>query len=82
MSNINALYESHHLQVYKDMLDVTFALFVLNPDAMKDDEPVEDILPEWINRYILKDNNYQHLQLVYNALSFEYYHNRIFSKRI
>jgi hypothetical protein len=76
MKNINSLYESHHLQVYKDMVDVTFALHVPNPEALKDDEPVEDILARMERTFTTyaKDNNYQHLQLVYQALAFEYYH--------
>lgn len=76
MSHICNLYESHHLQVYKAIVDVTFALYVPNADAMKDDEPVEDVLAkmEKIFTTYSKDTNYQHLQLVFNNLAFEYYH--------
>ncbi len=83
MNNICSLYESHHLQVYKDMTDVTFALYVPNPDALKDDDPVEDILARMektFNTYS-KDNNYQHLQLVYQNLAFEYYHKLNLTKK-
>jgi len=76
MVNIFKLYESHHLQVYKDIIDITFALYVPNPEAMKDDDPVEDILARMEKTFTTysKDSNYQHLQLVYNDLAFEYYH--------
>jgi len=76
MGHICNLYDSHHLQVYKGIIDISFALFVPNPDAMKDDEPVEDILVkmERVFSTYNKDNNYQYLLLVYNFLAFEYYH--------
>ncbi|HOY49381.1 MAG TPA: hypothetical protein PL185_07780 [Flavobacteriales bacterium] len=76
MAHICNLYESHHLQVYKAIVDVTFALYIPNSDALKDDEPVEDVLAkmEKIFTTYNKDTNYQHLQLVFNNLAFEYYH--------
>jgi tetratricopeptide (TPR) repeat protein len=76
MAHICNLYESHHLQVYKAIVDVTFALYIPNSDALKDDEPVEDVLAkmEKIFTTYSKDTNYQHLQLVFNNLAFEYYH--------
>lgn len=76
MAHICNLYESHHLQVYKAIVDVTFALYIPNSDALKDDEPVEDVLAkmEKIFTTYNKDTNYQHLQLVSNNLAFEYYH--------
>jgi tetratricopeptide (TPR) repeat protein len=51
-------------------------LFVPNTEAIKDDEPIEDMLAsfEKIITTYSKDTNYQHLQLVYNFLAFEYYH--------
>jgi len=76
MGHICKLYESHHLQVYQSITDISFALFVPNADAIKDDEPIEDMLArlEKIITTYSKDTNYQHLQLVYNFLAFEYYH--------
>jgi hypothetical protein len=76
MGHICNLYDSHHLQVYQCITDISFALFVPNPDAIKDDEPIEDMLArfEKIITTYSKDTNYQHLQLVYNFLAFEYYH--------
>lgn len=76
MGHICGLYTSHHLSIYKSIVDVTFALFVPNTEAIKDDEPIEDVLVkmEKIFNTYSKDTNYQHLQLVYNFLAFEYYH--------
>jgi hypothetical protein len=76
MTNICGIYDSHHLQIYKSIVDVSFALFIPNPEAIKDDEPIEDVLArmERIFSTYSKDTNYQHLQLVYNFLAFEYYH--------
>ncbi|UPT67674.1 MAG: hypothetical protein M0D57_03105 [Sphingobacteriales bacterium JAD_PAG50586_3] len=70
------LYESHHLQVYKCIIDISFALFVPNAAAVKDDEPVEDLLAKMEKIFLAypKDSNYQHLNLAYNFLAFEYYH--------
>lgn len=70
------LYESHHLQVYKCIIDISFALFVPRPEAVKDDEPVEDLLAKMEKIFLAypKDTNYQHLNLAYNFLAFEYYH--------
>jgi hypothetical protein len=76
MTNICGIYDSHHLQIYKSIVDVSFALFVPNQEAIKDDEPIEDVLARMERTFTTysKDTNYQHLQLVYNFLAFEYYH--------
>jgi len=76
MGHICTLYLSHHLTVYKSIVDISFALFVPNTEAIKDDEPIEDILLklEKVFTTFSKDTNYQYLQLVYNFLAFEYYH--------
>jgi hypothetical protein len=83
MNNICSLYDSHHLQVYKDLVDITFALYVPSPEAMKDDDPVEDILSRLEKTFSTysKDNNYQYLQLVYQSLAFEYYHKLNLTKK-
>jgi hypothetical protein len=64
------------MQIYKSIVDISFALYVPNNDAVKDDEPVEDVLlnMEKIFSTYNKDTNYQYLQLVFNFLAFEYYH--------
>ena len=76
MANVCRLYESHHLQVYQNILDVSFALFIPLPDAVKDDKPIEDILDETEKIFVdyPKDTNYQFLRNVLNFLTFEYYH--------
>ena len=83
MSHICNLYESHHLQIYKAIMDITFALYIPNPEAVKDDEAVEDVLSkmERIFSTYSKDTNYQYLQLVFNNLAFEYYHKLNLSKK-
>lgn len=85
MSNIARLYESHHLQVYKCIVDISYALFIPGHDAVKDDEPVEDLLAkmEKIFAAYPKDTNYQHLNLAYNFLAFEYYHQlKLYKKEV
>lgn len=83
VANVARLYQSHHLSVYKCIIDISFALFVPAPDAVADDEPVEDLLAkiEKIFDTYPKDTAYQHLKLVYNFLAFEYYHQlKLFKK--
>lgn len=76
MKNLCALYASHHLTIYKNILDISFALFVPLPEAIEEDEAVEDLLiaTEKILKNYPKDANYSFLYNVYNFLSFEYYH--------
>jgi hypothetical protein len=76
MINLCRLYESHHLTVYGNILNISFALFVPLPDAIENDDPVEDILTstEDILKNYPKDVTYQHLVTALNFLSFEYYH--------
>jgi hypothetical protein len=75
IKNVCALYSSHHLQVYKSFVDISYALYVPDAEAVKDDEPVEDMLSnlEKIFTTYKQDNVYQHIQLVYYFLAFEYY---------
>lgn len=76
MNNVCQIYDSHHLTIYKCIIDISFALFVPEDDAIKDDEPVEDQLMtmERIFSTYSKDVSYQYLYQVYNFLAFEYYH--------
>lgn len=76
MKNLCALYASHHLSIYKNILDVSFALFIPLPEAIEEDEAVEDLLQatEKILKNYPKDANYAFLYNVFNFLSFEYYH--------
>jgi len=83
INNLCQLYESHHLTIYKCIMDISFALFVPDHPAVKDDEPVEDLLVtmERIFSTYSKDVNYQYLFQAYNFLAFEYYHSLNQSKK-
>jgi len=75
MQNLSQLYQSHHLYVYKVIIDISFALYLPLPEAVEKDEPVEDMLST-MGKIIHQhpgDKTYQHLLLVYHFLSFEYY---------
>ncbi len=76
MTNLWKLYESHHLAVYKNIIDISVALFIPLPEATDDDKPVEDILTATgiILKSYPKDTTYQHLNILFDFLSFEYYH--------
>lgn len=83
MANLCNLYKSHHLSIYQNIINVWFALFVPNnAEAVKDDKPVGDILleSETILKNFPKDLTYQHLELVFDFLYFEYYHKLGLSK--
>jgi hypothetical protein len=83
MGHICRIYDSHHLVIYKSILDISFALFVPLPDATKDDEPIEDLLTRMeniLNTYN-DDNNYKYIRQIFNFLAFEYYHKLNLSKK-
>ena len=76
MTNVSRLYRSHHLNVYKDIIDASIAIFMPLEKKVKDDDPVEDILgrmEDTLSAYP-KDTTYQYLRNVVNFLFFEYYH--------
>jgi hypothetical protein len=84
INNVASLYESHHLYMFKAMVNISFALYVPHKDEdVKDDEPIEDYLEEMeniINKYP-NDIHYQYLKMVWNFYSYEYYHQyRIYKK--
>lgn len=74
--NLNNLYKSHHIKVYQNIIDISIALFLPFNEAIKDDNPVEDILDETetILSHYPKDSGYQFLRTTLNFLFFEYYH--------
>lgn len=76
INNHCQLYQSHHLTLYFNIINVSFALFVPLPDEIKDDEPVEDMLDkiEQILSSHKSDSAYKYLYKVYYFLAFEYYH--------
>ncbi|MBN4062193.1 MAG: hypothetical protein COA57_06600 [Flavobacteriales bacterium] len=76
MENICRLNQSHHLEVYLNLVNASIAIILDLPEAVKDDPPVEDLLDkteEIISKYP-KDINYTHLNKVNHFLAFEYYH--------
>jgi hypothetical protein len=76
MSNLGQLYESHHMTLYINLLNISFALYVPLPKVSEADPPVEDLLSE-SNKIISAyphDTTYQYLQKVVTLLYFEYYH--------
>ena len=75
MTNISKLYQSHHLIVYRNIVNITFALFIPFPEAIRDDEPVEDYLKqcEKIFATYPKDTTYPYYKKVILFLAFEYY---------
>lgn len=76
MQNICRIHQSHRLTVYKNILNIQFALFSPIPKEMTEDSTVEDMLKETYS--IIEehpdDRSYIHLINVINFLSFEYYH--------
>ncbi|MCH8330123.1 MAG: hypothetical protein IH946_01885 [Bacteroidetes bacterium] len=80
IANICELHDSHHMYVYQGIANISYSLFVpscqMKTDATENDEPVEDMLVRIST--ILKnypiDITYQLLDIVFNFLSFEYYH--------
>jgi len=76
LANVCRLYDSHHLGIYKKLVDISFALFVPLQEAIRDDDPVEDMLAAAFRVFDTydKDVKYQYLRNVFNFLAFEYYH--------
>ena len=76
MNNICRLYKSHHLQLFKNVLSIHFALFTPSENETKDDPSVEDMLNESLTiiEDHLEDRIYKQLSDVLDFLYFEYYH--------
>lgn len=76
MSNVCRLYQSHHLQIYKNILSTHFALFCPVTDEMKEDATIEEMLKESLSIIEThpEDKTYKHLKNVIHFLYFEYYH--------
>lgn len=80
--NVCRLYQSHHLLVTQYIADISFALFVKTPEAIKEDLPVEemlDILFETFDNHT-RDERYYYLRDTASFLAFEYYHGLGLSK--
>jgi hypothetical protein len=74
--NLCRIHQSHRLTVYKNILNIHFALFSPVQEEMANDKTIEDLLKE--TNSILESNSddrsYSHLKNVLHFLSFEYYH--------
>ncbi|NQY10305.1 MAG: hypothetical protein HRT71_12435 [Flavobacteriales bacterium] len=71
------LYDSHHLRVFNNMIDISFGLFVPREEEKEEDKPIENMLTEireTIKTYP-RDTTYQYLKIAYYFLAYEYYHN-------
>jgi hypothetical protein len=76
IQNLSNIHQSHRLTIYKNILNIHFALFTPIPLEMKDDPTVEDLLKESyaILETNTEDRSYIHLIFAIHFLSFEYYH--------
>lgn len=76
MENVCKLYESHHLHVYKNILNIHFALFSPVKKEMENDETIENMLKETlaIIEAHEEDRSYGYLLPILDFLYFEYYH--------
>ncbi|OFY84962.1 MAG: hypothetical protein A3F72_18440 [Bacteroidetes bacterium RIFCSPLOWO2_12_FULL_35_15] len=76
MLNVCNVYQSHHLKVFKNILNIHFALFSPVESEMKDDSSIEEMLKELteIIKNHPEDRTYKHLIQVIEFLYFEYYH--------
>ena len=75
VAHLSNLYDSHHLRVFKNIVDASVAIFLPLEEAIVNDAPIEDILgenDEIIQNYS-KDIHYQFLNKVNDFLYFEYY---------
>ncbi|MCW3084708.1 MAG: hypothetical protein JWP12_2074 [Bacteroidetes bacterium] len=76
MQNLCRIHQSHRLTVYKNILNIHFALFSPVKEELKNDPTIEDLLKE---TYLIlethtEDQSYIHLVSALHFLSFEYYH--------
>lgn len=75
MYNLARLHQSHRITVYKNILNIHFALFCPVAEELKNDATIEDQLKELygIIEANPDDTSYKHLMQVIHFLSFEYY---------
>jgi len=82
MHVISRQYDSHHLKMYKLILDISMAVFFPEMEFPEDD-PVEDMLStmDQVFKSFPNDPVYQHLDKTFHFLSFEYYHSHGIHKK-
>lgn len=76
MDNLARMYSSHHLKVYKNIMDISLTIFLPLQEVVKQEDSVENLLLE-TQKILLSysnDINYKYLQRVIDYLAFENYH--------
>lgn len=83
MFNTCALYKSHRLTVYQNLMNISMAIFLPVSDITSDDKPIEDLLDETESILLShsKDPVYHYLNIVLNFLAYEYYHKHKLHKK-
>ncbi len=76
LHNVAKLYESHHLTIYKNIVDICSAIYLPQDGDHKAQQPIELMLNqmEQIFNQNRNDKDYMYLKLVHRYLAFEYYH--------
>ncbi len=76
MANVFRLYESHHLAIYRNILNISYALFIPRAQENPEEDSVEEMLAaSWkIFDDNVRDANYRFLRTIFDFLAFEYYH--------
>lgn len=75
--------QSHHLEVIKNIIDISIALWLPLENSTLDDKPVEDMLDEIkevFDKYP-KDPKYKHMNIILDFFYFEYYHSLRLTKK-
>lgn len=73
--HVGQLYESHHMAIYRCIMDLAFMLILPTEKQAGKDESPEDLLMR-MNDILQKNPNdkiYAHLKLTYHFLAFEYF---------
>jgi hypothetical protein len=75
INNIEKQNKSHHLIVYRNIVNISLALFVPGQQSNKDDAPIEDYLKECEDIFDIypKNNLYGYFSRIIVFLYFEYY---------
>jgi len=75
--------DSHHLKVFKNILNIQFALYIGLKEEMQEDDSIEQMLLETLEiiNAFPDDKLYLHLGGIINLLHFEYYiHSKLYKK--
>lgn len=83
MHHICQINNSHHLEVIRNIIDISIALWLPLDHSTMDDQPVEDMLEDMKNIFskYSKDPKYKHMSIVLDFLYFEYYHSLKLTKK-